>query len=164
MSDLGMALPGAFQTAAAFVLNRDLSRAFASEPVDLRFARTLLEQARTTHVTIDRDGLSFVIRQSLERLARRFAAEAPATQGLEDLLELVTLARAAGFDLDLWRVQNDFWRARQTTQPLMTERAAEGDESATRWLHLFVAVGAQLAVTVMAEYSRAATAGASVTD
>jgi alpha-amylase/alpha-mannosidase (GH57 family) len=159
MSDLGMALPRAFHVAAEFVLNRDLSRAFASEPIDLRFARTLLEQARTTHVTIDRSGLAFVIQQALERLSRRFASEAPATQALEDLLELMALARGAGFDLDLWRVQNDYWRARKSVQPVIMERSAH-DDAAVRWINLFSTVGAQLAVAVKSDSPPAAMAGA----
>ncbi len=148
ISDLGMPLPRAFQVAAEFVLNRDLSRTFTAEPVDLRFARTLLEQARTTHVTLDRPGLAFVIRHAIERLAERGAAEAPRTQPLEDLLELVALARGAGFELDLWRVQNAFWRARQFVYPAIAERAAHGDENALRWVDLFTAVGTQLSVAV----------------
>jgi alpha-amylase/alpha-mannosidase (GH57 family) len=148
MSDLGSPLPRAFEMAAEFVLNRDLSRAFATEPVDLRFARTLLEQARTTHVTIDRAGIGFVIRQALERLADRCAPEAPRTQPLADLLELVALARASSFDLDLWRVQNAFWRARLSVYPPLATRAAQGDEEAARWTDLFTTVGAQLSVAV----------------
>ena len=148
LTDIGMPLPRPFTVAAEFVLNRDLARAFVSEPVDLMAARALFERARATHVTLDREGLAFSMRGALERLVARVVTEAPHTQALDDLTVVVTLAKSSGFEIDLWTVQNAFYEARRTTYPDIAARGRAGDAACAAWAARFAAAGDQLEVVV----------------
>ncbi len=148
LGDMGMSLPRPFTVAAEFVLNRDLARAFAAEPVDLIAAGTLLERARATHITLDREGIGFSIRAALERLVARVVDEAPRVDALDELAALHALAASSGFDIDLWKVQNVFYEARRTLYPVMSARAQTEDAPAAEWAARFAEVGDQLEVAV----------------
>jgi len=148
LSDMGMPLPRPFTVAAEFVLNRDLARVFESEPIDLVAAHALFERARATHITLDREGLAFSMREALERIVARVVVEAPGTGALDDLVAVVSLAEASGFDIDLWKVQNAFYEARRTTYPGIAALGRAGDAACAAWADRFVAAGDQLEVVV----------------
>jgi alpha-amylase/alpha-mannosidase (GH57 family) len=109
--ELGLPLPRAFATAAEFVLNRELRAVFSSDSPDLVRAERLLEQAMQTQITLDRSGLGYAVRRTLERLAEGVLL---APYDLEPLQRLASFSRLAvdlPFPVDLWKAQNLFYQA-----------------------------------------------------
>jgi alpha-amylase/alpha-mannosidase (GH57 family) len=147
LMDVGMPLPPGFRFAAEYVIEQELRRVFAGEPLDLEQARTLLEQAESIDAEMDRRGLGFVVQRTLERLVRRVREDPDCLRTLEELAEFSALVRTLPFEIDRWRVQNEFYGM---VKEVYAERAeqAHNDEAANRWLQLFTGIGDQLAVAV----------------
>jgi hypothetical protein len=110
-------LPKPFVRAAEYVLNTDLRRAVESDPPDLGRIRQLREEAATWHVELDAAGLSFALKQAVDRsmsAAGDWAGHAPPLQHCAGVVEL---ARSFPFDVDLWRAQNAFYSMLESAYP-----------------------------------------------
>ncbi|MEX1183011.1 MAG: DUF3536 domain-containing protein [Gemmatimonadota bacterium] len=140
-------LPRAFRMAAEFVLNRDL-RSALGKGLDLQRARTLLDEAEATRVPLDREGLSYAVEQTLDRLANAFLEHPRDIDRLEMWSEMASLTETLPFDVNLWRTQNVFYDLLKTVYPSERERADVGEAAAMRWVELFAALGERLTVAV----------------
>ncbi|MGH7506528.1 MAG: hypothetical protein ACRELX_12785 [Longimicrobiales bacterium] len=69
-------------------------------------------------------------------------------RALEQLAEFSTLAKTLPFEMDRWRVQNEFYAMVNDVYPQFADRARGGDDGARRWVQLFTGVGEQLSVAV----------------
>ncbi len=148
MSDLRLPLPEAFKTTAEYVLNTDLRRTLAREPVDMERVRDLIEEVQSAKVELDAKGVSYALERSMERVARQLAA-APEDHTLLVTLEaLATTARGLSFDVDVWQVQNIYFDLMKQTYPRFRVLAAVGDAHASEWVSSFARLGDQLAVSV----------------
>ncbi|HSJ15491.1 MAG TPA: DUF3536 domain-containing protein [Longimicrobiales bacterium] len=137
-------LPRAFTLAAEFVLNHELRAALDAEEVDLERPRTLLAEADQMEVVIDRAGLSFVLKRTLERLAARLSEDPHDLVTLQRLARAAALAGTLPLDVDLWRAQNIFYQLMRNVHPDYAARVAAGDVGAGQWLELFNGVAAEL--------------------
>ena len=145
--ELGLPIPRSLRLAAEFVLNRELRRTLAVDTLDLPRAGLLLYEALELSVNLDADGLSYAIGQTLEALASD-AVPVGETERLQQLADLAALAKSLPFVVDLWRVQNAFYRQVRDVYPGYRERAGKGDAAARNWTELFAAAGERLAVAV----------------
>jgi hypothetical protein len=147
LTDVGVPLPEAFRFAGEYVIEQELRRVLATDPLDLEQARSLLEQAEAIEADLRRRGLAFVVQRTFERLVRNSRAQPDDVRALEQLAEFSTFVRSLPFEIDLWRVQNEFYAMVRANDPARSLRASD-DESALRWTTLFTAIGEQLAVAV----------------
>ena len=148
MSDLGLPLPEAFTTTAEYVLNTDLRRTLAREPLDMQRVRDLLEEVQSAKVQLDIKGLSYAFERSIARLARQLS-ENPDDESLLSTLEaLATTARAMAFDVDVWQVQNIYFDLMKEHYPRYRLLTADGDSKAIQWVSSFSRLGEQLAISV----------------
>jgi alpha-amylase/alpha-mannosidase (GH57 family) len=145
---VGMPLPEAFRFAGEYVIEQELRRVLAADPLDLEQARSLLEQAEAIEADLHRRGLAFVVQRTFERLVRSCRERPDDVRALEQLAEFSTFVRSLPFEIDLWRVQNEFYAMVKENYPAQREQALDEDEIALRWVALFTAVGEQLAVAV----------------
>jgi alpha-amylase/alpha-mannosidase (GH57 family) len=147
LTDVGVPLPEAFRFAGEYVIEQELRRVLATDPLDLEQARSLLEQAEAIEADLRRRGLAFVVQRTFERLVRNSRAHPDDVRALEQLAEFSTFVRSLPFEIDLWRVQNEFYAMVRANDPARGLRAGD-NESALRWTTLFTAIGEQLAVAV----------------
>jgi alpha-amylase/alpha-mannosidase (GH57 family) len=148
MSELGLPLPEAFTTTAEYVLNTDLRRTLARDAVDLDRVEDLLSEVQAAKVQLDRKGVSYAFERALERLARALAMEPASLKKLETLERTASLARSMNFEVDVWQVQNIYFKLLEQHYADYAAAAAQGDEHATVWTRSFEKLGAQLAVHV----------------
>ncbi|MEW6458955.1 MAG: DUF3536 domain-containing protein [Bacillota bacterium] len=141
---LGIPQPKELRTAAEFVLNTDLRRAFADEEFSLKRIAKLLDQAAACGVPLDSAGLDYVLEQTMERMAGRLQAEPHNLDTLTGLNAAVGLARSLPFTVDLWKVQNIYYELLQRVYSGFEERAAAGDDRARVWIEHFAALGDKL--------------------
>ncbi|MEW6173623.1 MAG: DUF3536 domain-containing protein [Bacillota bacterium] len=146
LKDLGAPQPKALHTAAEFVLNTNLRRALANEPLNLDRINTLMSEARRWNVPLDRAGLAYALKKSLERMAVKLRATPDDLILLKNLEAATGLAASLPFDIDFWKVQNIYYELLQTVCTDFKKRAAQGDEEAQEWLDYFTVLGDNLRV------------------
>ncbi len=145
LADLGTAPPKALHTAAEFVLNAGLRRAFRKETIDLELVRGLLDSAASEKVALDGPGLAFAIEKALERLMERAANEPGDVSALKMIESIVLLVQSLPFEVDLWRMQNLYDRMMKRFYPEFRSRA---DEEGRAWVATFVSLGELLSMRV----------------
>ena len=148
LTRLHMPVPKALQTAAEYLLNLDVQRAFEEEDLDLGRLSALLEDGRKAQLTLDAMALQSPINRGLTRLATRFAATPSEITCLQILTDTMQLVRTLPFEVDLWEVQNVFYRLGNTAYPTFRHSAEQGDEHARLWVHYFRVLGDLLSVCV----------------
>ncbi|MGH7545698.1 MAG: DUF3536 domain-containing protein, partial [Gemmatimonadota bacterium] len=148
VADLGNPLPKSFTMTAEFVLNTSLRRALEAETLDLERIETLLEEAGRWKVPLDAAGLRYALERTLDAMAEwlRDGAADPAL--LQALSATTDLVGRLPFDVDLWKLQNEYYDLCTTIYPEMRPKAERGDPEARAWLEAFVPLGAKLSVRV----------------
>jgi hypothetical protein len=148
LGTLAIPSPRPLALLGGFVLNARFRDALDDDPPDLPRIRTILEEARSQSVQLDRVRLSFSAEAALRRVAARLAAEPRDADVLEQMHALAALLRDLPFGVELSDAQNAYWALLQDVRPEMAAAADRGDESARHWLSLFDALGEQLDVRV----------------
>jgi alpha-amylase/alpha-mannosidase (GH57 family) len=143
LAGLGVPAPRALSAAAEVVLNGNLRRALAEEVSDEHEVGRLFREAATEGVELDEAALSFTAGRSLEELAERFFAAPETLDDLRRLREQVHLVVSLPLDVDLWKVQNLYFRAMRRILP-----SKMGALEAREWLEEFIALGGDLSVAV----------------
>jgi hypothetical protein len=147
LTNLHIPLPKVFSAAAELMLNGYLRRALEHEEVDAARVAALLEAARLEGVTLDSATLEFAYRHKLERLVERLIVH-PTLDSLQQLESAASLIQALPFRVDLWKIQNSYYRLLGNVYPDMREQGEQGDRAAQAWLNAFTALGRKLAVKV----------------
>ena len=141
LTELGVPSPPALSVAAEVVLNRNLRRALAADTLDEELIGKLIAEAVTEGVHLDEASLAYTARQSLDAMAAQ-CFEEPAGPAeldrLEQLLGAVHLVLALPFEVDLWKVQNLYFRCLEQTR----FRADRSDE----WRAAFDDLGDRLSM------------------
>jgi alpha-amylase/alpha-mannosidase (GH57 family) len=142
---LGIPLPKVLQLAAELDLNLQLRRLLPYANLPVTQIEALVKEAKHERVALDETTL-LAFKETLERLARRFA-EVPEDLGaLEQFEAAAALVKSMEIGVDIREPQNIYYRLLQTVHPAMAARAAEGDAEARQWIQHFAAVGELLGV------------------
>jgi alpha-amylase/alpha-mannosidase (GH57 family) len=147
LTNLHIPLPKVFSAAAELVLNGYLRRALALEEVDAQHVNTLLETSKLEGVSLDTATLEFAYRHKLERMTERLIVN-PTVDLLQQLDSEASLIRALPFRVDLWKIQNSYYRLLENIYPKMQRQKEQGDKAAQAWLKAFQALGQKLSVKV----------------
>ena len=141
-------LPRAFMLAAEFVINHDLRAEFDAVDIDIAHARALVGEASSLKVPLDKIGLAFALKRTLERLARLLRDQPDEIDTLESLANAAVLANSLPLTVDLWKVQNDYYELLLSQYERQVELSLAGSADASRWVEHFKALGEQLEVAV----------------
>jgi hypothetical protein len=141
-------LSRALRAATEITLSADLREALAPEHLDLARAAEILAQSLRWGVDIDRQAIPFRMQQSATVIAEGLDECVGGREVMAQLVELVELAVRHGFDVDLWRAQNAFYRFMQRCYADRVAGAAAGEPASAGWLEQAHALGAALRVRV----------------
>ncbi len=147
-TDLGNPPLQAFHAAAEFILNTDLRRAVSSDTLDVERVRNLLAEASTWKVELDAEGLSYLLRLTLERMMNEFVSNPEDLPLLKNLLSAAELAKSMPHPVDIRRLQNAYYDTMRTVYPGFRQRAEQADEMAQEWNSDFLSLGHTLSVRV----------------
>ena len=147
LTNLHIPLPKVFAAAAELVLNGYLRQALEQEEVDAERVNVLLEAAKLEGIALDTATLEFAYRHKLERMTEQLIVN-PTVDLLQQLDSAVSLIRALPFRVDLWKIQNSYYRILENIYPNMQRQTEQGDRAAQAWLSAFKALGRKLAVKV----------------
>jgi hypothetical protein len=107
LREIGMTLPPILRVSSEFVLSNEVRRHLSCESIDFASLRQLLDTAKRHGIGLD-SSLHDGLRERLEAVMRRWAANPLQLQTLVELEPLVALARVP-FETDLWRAQNIYY-------------------------------------------------------
>ena len=148
LSDLDLEVPAAFRASADYVLNTDLKRVLAAEPLDLERVHRVLDQVRSSQVTVDARGIKLHLERALERTAAQLARDPEDVHTLQTLEDLARIATSIVHDVDVWKVQNIFFDLLRDDLPRLRLAAADGDATAAAWVSSFLRLADQLSVSI----------------
>lgn len=148
LTDLHIPLPRAFHAAAEFVLNGYLRHALEDEEPDPERIEALFETARIEGVNLDNATLEYSFRQNLEQKARRFVEQPHEPSRFRRLEAAVDLVPKLPFGVDLWTVQNCYYKLIETVHADLRQKADRGDEDAQAWITQFKSLGHRLRILV----------------
>ena len=148
LTDMGTPPPPAFSRAAQFVLNGNLRAAFETDPLDPERVQGLLEQSRAEGVVLDSPTLAFALQGTIDRLAEGLSADPTHIEEIRSLDTAIGLSRLLPFEIELWKVQNRYFRLAEKELSDLQDRASGGDEAAKEWLQHFTSLGENLRMRV----------------
>lgn len=148
LKELGIPLPHALLCASDFYLNIGLRRSLANTELDLEHIATLLKKAETLDVNLDSPGLGYVLEKSIERLALQLESNPSDASLLKTLNKAANLARSLPFEINLWKVQNIYYRLLQTVYPNLREIEEHGDQATRAWNISFTSLGEKLLIQI----------------
>jgi alpha-amylase/alpha-mannosidase (GH57 family) len=143
---LGNPPPAALSTAAEFVLNASLRRAFEDAELNPEFIENLLEEVRLLSVSLNAATLEVTIRRRIEGVAARLSAEPTRVELVVELETALEILRSLPFEVNLRKVQNICYQILQSTFPHMRERAEKGGKKARLWVGRFTSLGEKLSI------------------
>ena len=146
LTELNMPLPKAFLTAAEFALNVYLREELDQEDPDLGKITLLLEEARRARIPLDEEELSFTLEKTINRIAERFQKDPEQLNYLLLLEVMVDLAATPPLRTNFWKTQNIYHDLLHSHHEIFQSKAAQGDETAHRWLKHFMGLGEKLKV------------------
>ena len=146
--ELGMKLPRPLRLAAETVLNAKLRRELEREELDAERVEELLEDARSENVSLDGPGLSYAFQGLLEKKALALLRATSDLDRIVALKEAVSLGLSSPFEVNLWRVQNLYYKLLEEVYPPAIKQIEQGDLTGRTWLLAFEALGEKLAVHV----------------
>ncbi len=147
ITSLHLPLPKAFYAAAEFVVNGYLRQALEQPDIDIERVNSLLETARLEGVALDGATLEFTYRRNLERMATQLLRH-PNENELKKLNAAAALIEKLPFQVELWTIQNAYYRLLENVYPELRRRKDLGSSTAAAWVESFEALGRKLAVQV----------------
>lgn len=156
LTELHAAVPAPLRNAAEIVINAQLRDALTTIPLDAHQITTLLDEAARFQIELDHEGHAHSFRATVDRLARRIAAElnerddvfatfeAEHEQALQRVLTVIEIADTLPFDADLAPAQDVVWQTLRDHRPRLADRAAGGDRAALAWDDALVQVAQAL--------------------
>ncbi|MFH1031315.1 MAG: DUF3536 domain-containing protein [Chloroflexota bacterium] len=148
LADLNGPLPGAFRSTAEFILDSDLRRAFREDNIDLKRIEELLNASKIWRLTLDKDELGICFQQALEKMMEKLTANPDDMDLLKNLVNGLALARSTPFVINLWKVQNLYYKMLKAIYPGFRKRADQKDEKSRDWIANFALIGEYLSIQV----------------
>jgi hypothetical protein len=140
----GKSLLPALEMVSIFLLRADLTRQFKSETPDLEQVRNLLDEARSKPDQLMDAELSYLVRERFEALIADIARTPPDHSKIQYLRKFAEIAVPLPLDLNLWKVQNEYWEMLRWRTPEYRTKALAGDKDAMDWLREFLQLGKSL--------------------
>jgi hypothetical protein len=147
LKDLNIPAPGAIRTAAEYVLNASMRKAFEETSAKVETIEMILNSAELEGVSLNTAGLEMAARRRTEQMADAFAAQSKSLPLLRELDSLVGLIVKLPFEVNLRKVQDIYYALLQSTYPEFRERAGK-EKKARSWAKTFRSLGEKLMVRV----------------
>lgn len=148
LKDIGAPLPGALKTAAIFILNAELRRQFEGGQPDPARIQTLLQEARTDSVDLQREELGYAIKAHFDSQLEQLTKTPDDIALLTRTAEIAETVRTVDIEVNLWKTQNLYFKLLKNVASAYHEKAGQDDAPAKEWQQQFVKLGDQLGFKV----------------
>jgi hypothetical protein len=145
-----MPVPHAFITAAEFILNSDIQRAFKEDDLDIPRVENIINEVKTWNIPLHSVELEFIIRQKIEVLMNEIRESPFDVSRLIAMQKILKLLHSIPLEINLWLVQNIYFRmARENYHDLLSRIQSE-DDNTFRWVDAFKQLGDLLNFDILA--------------
>jgi alpha-amylase/alpha-mannosidase (GH57 family) len=144
LADMGVARPRIFTLMSEFALNAQIRRAFEAEPLEREKVESLLHEAESMHVPLDRETLEFTARRKAEKAAEELRRSPEDANAISHLQNIVSAAKLLPFPVSLWQVENIVAASADGMLSANRSRSEQGDAAAREWVEKFTALADQL--------------------
>ncbi len=141
--EIGMPIKKAFYSAAEFILNVDIKKAFENETIDIEKIQNLIYEIKKWHVPIDSVEIEFTVRGRLEKLIEKLYSSGN-IEVLFELQRLLELIKSLPVEINFWHTQNIYYKIAKSLYKEFLLKSKEGDENAKRWVASFKYIGEML--------------------
>lgn len=150
LADLHAPQPRAFLTAAEFVLNTDLRRAFENkeQEIERSHVQAMLDEVQREGIELDTTGLAYTFQETLVWMEQAILANPTNGLLLKRINAFVGLADILPFEVNFWKIQNIYYQIHKTVFADFQEKAKQDDQEAKQWIALFIALGEKLGFRV----------------
>jgi alpha-amylase/alpha-mannosidase (GH57 family) len=139
-SDMQIPLPSVLSTTVSFVLNTDLRQALAAEPLILDELARLVSEARRWQISVDEATLGLQASAKCTEIMDQIEREPDKLELMKTLVRLLEILLQLPMDLDLWKVQNVYFRMSSLYREKL-EAADASDDLARNWTQTFAQLG-----------------------
>lgn len=141
VQEAGIPVPRGFLTATEFTLAADLKKAFLEERIDVERVKGIMNDMKKWDLPLDSTGLEFaVIRRGQEMIVK--LQRGPSDISLvENMLALVGLLRSLPLEINLWQIQNTYFKTAKILYKEFHADAKSGNEAAAKWVEAFRRTG-----------------------
>ncbi|NUO10445.1 MAG: DUF3536 domain-containing protein [Candidatus Brocadia sp.] len=143
LQETGITIPRAFYTAAEFILNIDLKKAFAKE-IDAEKIQTIIDDMKTWQIPVESLELEFKVRHVAEEIIGRFAHNPSDISLLSETHKIIKLFQSLPIEINFWQVQNVYYKITKTTYKEFMLKTRSDDKDAVRWVGIFKQIGHDL--------------------
>lgn len=154
LKDAGVPVPKAFLAAAEFTLNHDIRHALEGEEMDIDRVKNAMNDISKWHLTLDPTDVEFMLRRKLEAMMNLLGDRPSDMELLRTLQRLLTLQSVLRIEMNLWRVQNVYFKLAKTIYAEFLHRVEVGDEDAAKWIETFRQIGQSLFFNLEAMLSK----------
>lgn len=141
LQESGMPVKKAFYSAAEFILNSDIKKAFLDESIDVDRIAYLIHEIKRWQVPLDSLDFEFAIRHRLERMMADLYENPIDYALLLKILKLLELLRLLPVEINHWQVQNIYFKIVKSAYGNFLLQAKNGNEDAKKWLATFKYLG-----------------------
>lgn len=143
LQETGIPIPRAFYTAADFILNVDLKKAFGEE-IDAEKIRTIINDMKRWRVTVESLELEYKVRHKAEEITNKFNSNLSDISLLLETQKVIELLRSLPIEINLWHLQNICFKIAKTNYKEFLSKEKSGDKDAARWVEVFKQIGHNL--------------------
>jgi hypothetical protein len=145
---LGTPVPREFTAAIEYAINGLLKRALSTEELDGDRIRSLLREAQSGNVPLDRTTLEFSLRKKIEEFSNRFASDPSSVEKLDEFRAALMIVKQMPFPVDLWAAQNHVYAIQSGLYQRTRRRAQRGDARAKTWVDGYLDLSELLSIRV----------------
>jgi alpha-amylase/alpha-mannosidase (GH57 family) len=150
LKEVGMPIPPAFYTTAEFILNFDMQKAFSDDGIDAERIRQIIQDVQKWNIPLATEELEFAIRGKMAAFIDELLINPSNAPLLVEIRELMELLNALPVDVNLWHVQNVYYKLARTVYKDFLLRARTGEEDAEQWVTVFRDLGERLFFNIAA--------------
>ncbi len=144
LKDLKIPLPQALLCTADLNLNAELRHAFDEQELDIEHINTLFNEAKMLDIKLDDVSLGYVLKANMEKTAQKLYSEPMNLTLLNNLDTMTGLTHELPFEIELWKIQNIYYRLLHDFYPYLQRKAEQGDKDTLAWVELFKTLGGKL--------------------
>jgi alpha-amylase/alpha-mannosidase (GH57 family) len=148
LMDLGLSLPPLFKHLADGAINAQMRHAFEAKELNREMIMDILDKAKFWTVDLDTEGLAYVLRETIENLARDAHEKPGDLESLKALVRAVKLARSLPFAVNFYRTQNSYYDMLKHSYAVQQKAAQGGNQKAQAWVQQFRELGTLLSFKV----------------
>jgi alpha-amylase/alpha-mannosidase (GH57 family) len=141
LQETGMPVPRGFSSAAEFVLNLDLKRAFWAKEVNADVVRGIMFNVRRWQTPLDAVDVEYTLRRRVNALMKTVRENPLRTDELATLINMLEILHTVPIEPNLWQAQNNYHKIAAAFYHDMREKSSAGHAAAAEWITLFQDLG-----------------------